>query len=367
MTSKERVRRSIRREPVDRPPIFLWYHPDTQTMLARELDIDPESVARVMGNDIDMTWVNNNYAMEGIVHEHEGERHTDAWGIEWERRGPFNQIVRYPLQDAEAADLEAYRFPYDHIDSLVRLLDPVVAGDPTVFLGCDVSPCAFELHNRLRGMEQSMLDLATNDGAARSLLARCAEFAAALAVRALETYELEMLWTGDDVGSQNSMLLAPQMWRELVAPELEKVVDVGRSRGAFVAYHSCGAVEPILGDLIDMGIDAVNPIQPQARGMDPATLKREFGSELVFIGGVDTQDLLPNADAATVRRETERLIEVLTADGGGFVVGASHTVPPETPLSNIFALLAAAGVPEEEIRDRAADHRAAGYSDADGR
>jgi uroporphyrinogen decarboxylase len=86
--------------------------------------------------------------------------------------------------------------------------------------------------------------------------------------------------------------------------------------------------------------------------MGPAELKRDFGGNLAFMGGVDTQHLLPNGTAEEVRRETERLIETMTSDGGGFILAASHTIPPETPLENIFALYKAAGIDREEILSR---------------
>jgi uroporphyrinogen decarboxylase len=101
-------------------------------------------------------------------------------------------------------------------------------------------------------------------------------------------------------------------------------------------------------------VDVLNPIQCNCPGMNPAELKREFGAELAFMGGVDTQGLLPTGTANEVRRYTEQLIAEMTADGGGFILAASHTVSPETPDENIFAMYEAAGVSREEILDRAA-------------
>jgi uroporphyrinogen decarboxylase len=124
-----------------------------------------------------------------------------------------------------------------------------------------------------------------------------------------------------------------------------------------VAYHCCGALRAIIPDLVEIGLDVLNPVQCNCPGMDPAELKREFGDRIAFMGGVDTQDLLPNATASGVRRSTERLIETMTAAGGGYILAASHTVPPETPDANLFAMYEAAGLTREEILDRAADIR----------
>ena len=107
-----------------------------------------------------------------------------------------------------------------------------------------------------------------------------------------------------------------------------------------------------------MGLNVLNPIQCNCPGMDPLDLKREFGNKLTFMGGVDTQHLLPKGSAEEVFRATRRLVEGMTADGGGYILAASHAVPPETPLENIFAMYAAAGVSRQAILDRAADIRA---------
>ena len=113
MTSKERVRAALERKPADRIPIFMWFHPETAARLSRMLEIPPTAVGEAMGNDVRQTWVNNNYAMEGITHDREGERHTDFWGITWEKVGPFNQIARFPLAEASPEEVLAYAFPTD--------------------------------------------------------------------------------------------------------------------------------------------------------------------------------------------------------------------------------------------------------------
>ena len=143
-----------------------------------------------------------------------------------------------------------------------------------------------------------------------------------------------------------------------IRPHLGRIFDVGKSRGLWVAYHCCGSLRSIIPDLIEMGLDVLNPIQCNCPGMDPSELKKEYGSALSFMGGVDTQQLLPTASSDEVYRVTAHLLEEMTADGGGYILAASHAVPPETPLENIFAMYKAASVTDEEIFDRAADLRA---------
>ena len=179
----------------------------------------------------------------------------------------------------------------------------------------------------------------------------------ALSKESCARFDVDWLWTGDDVAGQQGMMMSPALWRDLIRPPLQRVVDVGRAHGLPVAYHCCGALRPIIGDLIGMGITVLNPIQFGCPGMEAKGLKAEFGDHLTFMGGVDTQNLLPNGTPDAVHRATTELIDTMTTDGGGFILAASHTVPPETPDDNIFAMYAAAGIPKEHILDRAADIR----------
>jgi uroporphyrinogen decarboxylase len=359
VTSRQRVHAALARKPCDRVPVFMWYHPETAERLAALLEVPPADVGEAMGNDILQTWVNNNYAMEAIVHERDGERHTDFWGITWERQGAFNQPVGFPLADADEAELAAYRFPKDRLDFLLGLMGPLVATRRDMFLGCDVSPCAFEMYWRLRGLEQTLVDIAGRPKLAAALLARCAGFACSLSERACRELPLDWLWTGDDVAGQQGLLFSPIIWRELIKPLLAEVFAVGKSAGLWVAFHCCGALRPIIPDLVDIGLDVLNPVQAGCPGMEALDLKREFGERLAFMGGLDTQGVLPFGTPAEVRRHAGQLLEGMSAGGGGYILAASHTIPPETPEENIFALYETAGISRQEIFDRAADIRGA--------
>ncbi|MCZ7542930.1 MAG: hypothetical protein M5R40_05055 [Anaerolineae bacterium] len=359
MNAKERVHAALRREPVDRVPIYMWFQPDTARRLGDLLEIPPARVAEAMGNDVCQTWVSNNHAMEGIVHEHEGEGHVDVWGIEWVKVGAFNQVCGFPLQHADEDAILRYAYPYDQVETLMRNMDPVVALADEYFIGCDVSPCLFEMVWRLRGLGETLLDMAANPRLAAHMFERAAEFCLHLSEIACARFPLDWLWTGDDIASQRGMMMSPDYWREAIRPHLARIFEVGKAHGLWVAYHCCGSLRPIIPDLIEMGLDVLNPIQANTPGMDALELKREFGADLAFMGGVDTQGLLPTGTVDEVRRETARLVEAMTADGGGYILAASHTVPPEAPLENIFAMYAEAGVSREAIFDRAADIRRA--------
>ncbi|MBI5282157.1 MAG: hypothetical protein HY858_10780 [Candidatus Solibacter usitatus] len=354
MTSRGRVHAALRHEPADRVPIFMWFHPDTARLLSDVLRIPAGQVGEAMGNDIVQTWVNNNYAMEGIVHEHDGEGHVDEWGIGWVKRFSFNQIEHYPLAGKPPEEVLAYAFPDEQAERLLSRMEPVIAAGVDAFVGCDVSPCVFEMYWRLRGMEDVMLDIAERPELADEMFRRCADFAIRVGEQACARFPLDWYWTGDDVAGQRCLMMSPTSWRRLVKPHLQRVFDTGKQFNLPVAYHCCGALRPIIADLVEMGLNVLNPVQANCPGMEAGELKREFGRHLTFMGGVDTQWLLPKGSADDVRRATAQLLEVMTSDGGGYILAASHTISPETPLDNIFALFGEAGVTREEIFDRAA-------------
>ncbi len=335
----------------------MWFHPSTTRRLAALLEIPADRVAEAMGNDVRQTWVNNNYAMEGVVHEHEGDSHVDFWGVRWVKRGEFNQIDAFPLAGASPEEVLAYRFPAQHAEFLLERMLPVLERRGDSFVGVDVSPCVFEMYWRLRGMEDAILDLAVHHEMIDTMFARCADFSVMLSVAACERFDVDWLWLGDDVAGQQALIMSPDLWREQIKPHLRRVADVGTRRGLPVAYHCCGALRDIIPDLIEIGVSILNPVQCNCPGMEPLSLKREFGRQLTFMGGVDTQGVLPNGTEAEVRQATARLIEGMTSDGGGYILAASHTIPPETPDENIFAMYDVAGITREEIFDRAAAMR----------
>jgi len=357
MISKQRVRAALRREPTDRIPIFMWFHPETRRLLARLFDIPPSYLDVVLGNDVRMTWVNNNFCMEGIVHDSDGQWHVDPWGIKWVKEGPYNQIAHFPLAQATPQELRDYHFPHEFKEELLSKMVPLISLADDYFIGCDVSPNVFEMYWRLRGMDQAMVDMAADPELACEMLGRCGQFAAELAEEACQRFPLDWLWTGDDVASQRSLMMSPSTWRAMVKPFLQLSFDVGKRHGLPIAYHCCGALRPIIPDLIEMGLDVLNPVQCNCNGMEAIALKRDFGSQLTFMGGVDTQEVLPHATADEVRNATRKLIDIMTSDGGGYILAASHTIPPETPTDNIFAMYHEAGITREEAFDRAAQIR----------
>lgn len=146
----------------------------------------------------------------------------------------------------------------------------------------------------------------------------------------------------DDIAFQNGPMVSPEIYQRLLRPRQARFFDLLASSGLKVLYHSCGNILPLLGDLIDMGVDAVNPVQVSAGPMgDTAALNREWGDHLTFWGGIDTHRVLPRGTPADVRAEVHLRLNDL-APGGGYVMAAVHDIQAEVPPENVCAMFDAA-------------------------
>ena len=151
-----------------------------------------------------------------------------------------------------------------------------------------------------------------------------------------ERFEFDCIALSDDYGSQKAMVISPDMWRRFIKPLLVEIYAFTRKNGRAVFHHSCGNISPIIGDMIDMGLDILHPIQPEA--MDILQLKREFGTAISFCGGVSTQELLLNATLHQIRDEVKRLKEVM-GKNGGYILEPGITLQADVPLKNVTAII----------------------------
>ena len=149
--------------------------------------------------------------------------------------------------------------------------------------------------------------------------------------------QLDMIYTYDDVATQNSLLISPKVWRKLVKPRHQKILDLIHSYDKPAMYHCDGAVAPLIPELIEIGVNVLNPIQPDAKGMEPAVLKSQYGERLTFHGGVDIIKTLPRGTIEEVQREVRARVELL-GRGGGYIMCSSHHIQPDTPLENVLAM-----------------------------
>ena len=197
---------------------------------------------------------------------------------------------------------------------------------------------------KLRGFEDGYMDLAADPALARKIMERILEVKLAYWAAVLPHLDglVDVVGEADDLGGQDRTLFAPATYRELVKPlHRELFAFLHAHTDASVFFHSCGAVRELIPDLIEIGVDILNPVQVSAAGMDTASLKREFGRDLVFWGGgVDTQHVLGSGTPAQVRSEVHRRVEDLAA-GGGFVFAAVHNVQPNVPPENLLTMRSA--------------------------
>lgn len=197
----------------------------------------------------------------------------------------------------------------------------------------------FELAWQLRGLDKFFMDLVLNPDMASYLLDRITEILCELADCALSAGGelIDMVYFYDDVASNSSLLISKDMWNEFIRPRHEKIIAVAKKHDKSVMYHSDGAMRGLIPELLDMGIDVLNPIQPDAEGMELSGLKKDFGRRLCFHGGIDIKETLPNGTPDEVRAEVSDRVSKLGEDGG-YILASSHHIQSDTPLENVLAM-----------------------------
>jgi len=275
---------------------------------------------------------------------------VDEWGVTWARPegghyissdGPF-----YHLEEPTLEDLERFPWPdpadpgrYRGLRERAKALHEKT--DYAVVLNLPVGPvhqCQF-----VRGYGEWLEDLLLNPAFAEALMDRVVELWIEIADRALEEVgdDVDLVMYGDDIGTQKGPLVRPELYRRVIKPRHRRMAEAVKRHGKPILYHSCGSIYALIPDLIEVGIDALNPVQVTAAEMDTKRLKREFGRDLTFWGGINTQQVLPLGTPEEVREEVRRRIEDL-AEGGGYVLCAVHNIQPEVPPENVVAMYEAA-------------------------
>jgi uroporphyrinogen decarboxylase len=262
-----------------------------------------------------------------------GRSMRDEFGVVWsvhpvDRGAPIGPCLHEP-------DLSGYHFPdpsapyrYEHLAAWsqehrdhYRVL---WVGD------------LWERATFMRGMEALLLDVALHRTFVERLLRGITDYVLQTTEILLSRFDFEAIALSDDYGMQQGMIMSPRDWRELIKPRLKEIYALAKGRGRRVFHHSCGQITPIIGDLIDLGLDILHPIQPEA--MDIRQLKRDFGGRLTFCGGIRTQDLLPFGTPEDVRAEVRRLKQEM-GRGGGYILEPGITLQADVPLENLVALI----------------------------
>ena len=268
----------------------------------------------------------------------------DEWGTRWGHAfgGVGASPVGYPL--AEWSQLDEYlarRLPDPRtpgrLDAAAELLR--MHGRDRYCFGT-IHLTLFERFHALRGMANVFTDFYTNEREVRRLLDAIAAYTTEL-VRQFGELGCDGVFLTDDWGSQTALMISPAMWREFFKRHYEAIFAEAHRLGMDVIFHSCGNVTAIVGDLIDAGMDVLDPVQPGA--MDAAELARRFGGTVSLCGAIDLQQLLSQGTPQQVRDEVRRLVDLLGRPyGGGFVVAPANVLTPEIPLENLEALFEAA-------------------------
>lgn len=339
MNSKERVYNTIHRKPVDRLARYIWIGRGAADNLKRTFGAAADDIDTLIGNDVKQTWLSINGQMEADCKE--GESFVDEWGIRWHRDGYYNAVIEHPLANLGEEEIKNYPFPDplkpQRYEYLKELLDKF--GKDT-FIGADVSGSLFEPAYHLRGMENLMIDMALEDPVADILLDRLCDFTTSVACRAAEM-GVDWIWLGDDMGTQQSMLMSPDMWRKYFKPRMKKIIDAIHkiAPGMIIAYHSCGSIYPIIKELVEIGVQVLNPMQESAKGMEHEKIKAEFADKLTFMCGLDTQTFMVNASPDEVKTAMAEKAKLLSQCNGSYIVAASHTIQHDVPVENIMAML----------------------------
>jgi uroporphyrinogen decarboxylase len=240
---------------------------------------------------------------------------------------------RMPWPDP--ADRARYRGLRERVRQLRAATDRALFG---------MAPCGHDLFNqllRVRGMARGLMDLVADPEFADAFLERLTRTIITAQQCFLDEVGdlIDIHFTADDLAGQNSPLISPALYRRMIKPRWARIIQAIKARTkAKIFYHGCGAIGPFLPDLIEIGVDIVNPVQVSATGMDTALLKKNYGKQLTFWGGgCDTQTALPRGTTAEVRCEVQQRIRDL-APGGGFVFNPVHNIQASVPVENIVAM-----------------------------
>ena len=344
MNSRERVRNILELKSVDRIPFDIWATSETYDRLRSHLNLKTRSEVDDC-LDIDMRWIVPDYK-EQVKHYDDGT-FQDKWGVRYRTvgydSGSYDEICEHPLKDANAiSEIESKTWPqidlWDY-EGMLKKTEQIDAIQPR-WIGTGESSI-FERSWAQVGLERFLCDLAINPEIPCRIMDIINEIYIEHTLRTLRVCNgrIDMIYTADDVGTQNGMLLSPAMWREFVKPR-QKYFNAAIKKEfpeITIFYHCCGSIREIIDDLIEIGVDILNPIQPKAKNMDGASLKTLYGKKVAFHGGVDTQDILPHGQPSEIRQEVQRLIRVL-GRSGGYILAPAHSIQPDVPVDNILAL-----------------------------
>jgi len=332
LTRRERVLRALRYEPVDRLPTQFNYTASMGRRMAEHFSVDIAELPTRLDNHL--LRLDLSYA-ERLSPD--GKARYDWWGAGHDTQEEGYYIREAPL--AENRDLDAFDWPDPEAPDLFADAERIRAatGDEA-FVMPNLGWALFERAWSLRGFEQLLFELAADPGYVGELLDRIVDIRLVLIRRYIDL-GVDGGYFGDDYGAQAALLFSPATWRSLIKPRLARLFAPFAERGLPVLMHSDGKIDEIVPDLVEIGLTALNPVQPEV--LDHDWLHAEFDGRLAFYGGISTQTVLPRGTAAEVREATKVCRKSLAPGGTGLVFAPSHRLMTDIPMANVDALLAA--------------------------
>jgi uroporphyrinogen decarboxylase len=343
MTSKERVRLAIAHRTPDRVPVDFYAREEIVVRLRQKLKLgDEESLEERLGVDlrgVGPHFIGKTHPLcyaDPTVEVTADGTHRDIWGVGFKPNqtacGFYMDLASSPLRHVRSVEeLDAHPWPTADLWDYSSIAGQARAQE--TFWVWAHSRGIFEISWFLRGFEEFMIDLACNPEMANAIMDRVQAYHMERTRRVLEAGRglIDMVEYNDDVGGQDGILIAPDTWREFLKPRMAALIAMYKRYGVAVRYHSCGGIRPIIPDLIEIGVDVLNPVQALAAGMEPEALKRDFGGRLTFNGGIDTQGLLPHAPPEEIRR-------AIVGRDGGLILAPSHVFQEDVPIENVIAV-----------------------------
>ncbi len=258
----------------------------------------------------------------------------DQFGIVWNRTidQDIGNVERYLLSEPTLA---GYRFPEPDLAHNAAVVEAMLAAHPDCFRVAGVGFSMFERAWTLRGMENLLIDMVLNPGFVDALMDRILEYNLEV-IDHLLGFDVDCIRFGDDWGQQRGLIMGPRHWRRFIKPRVAAMYSRVKASGRQVMQHSCGAVQELFPDLVEMGLDIFNTFQPEV--MDVEWCKREYGAHLTFYGGISTQQVLPRVAPAEVRAVVRQMIDTIGREGG-YIVAPTHAIPRDVPAENILALI----------------------------
>ena len=343
MTPRERVQRAFAHEQPDFTPCdYSATHEIRDALFERLGASDEDELRERLGTDV--RYVNPPYIGPDLGQD-ASTLELNIWGIETRpmpnEYGEYAEPVGLPYANFETVrDAEKFNWPspdwfdYDAVPSLCEKHGDFAIGTGGFFVQDFINSIAFG-----RGVEQTLLDIASEDPVFLYMMDRRQKFYMETVERTLQSANgrIDFVLCGDDFGSQRGLLISPATFEKVFAARKKEFFDMAHSYGARISHHCCGSSRDLLPALIDIGMDALQTVQPRAAGMNPYDLKAEFGDRLVLHGGVDVQGWLQQATPGEVDAEINRLMDEV-GRGGGFILAPCHHIQPDTPVENAIAM-----------------------------